>query len=282
MRRRVIIALLALIAQNVAFAQKANDDRVIMKINGKPVMRSEFEYSYNKNNSEGVIDKKTVEEYVDLFINYKLKVEAALDAKLDTMKSFNDEFTTYRDQQIVPSFATDEAMLAEAQKVYDNTKQAIGPKGLIMPAHILLRLKQNASKEEENAARTRIDSIYQALLGGADFAEMAKKFSQDPGTAQQGGQLPWIGPGQTVKEFEDAAYALQKGEMSKPVQSAFGFHILLMKDRKQLEPFEELKGDIMKFLEERNARERVAERAIDDMVAKSNGKLTRAQICCSL
>ena len=91
MRRRVIIALLALIAQNVAFAQKANDDRVIMKINGKPVMRSEFEYSYNKNNSEGVIDKKTVEEYVDLFINYKLKVEAALDAKLDTMKSFNDE-----------------------------------------------------------------------------------------------------------------------------------------------------------------------------------------------
>ena len=278
MRRRVIIALLALIAQNVAFAQKANDDRVIMKINGKPVMRSEFEYSYNKNNSEGVIDKKTVEEYVDLFINYKLKVEAALDAKLDTMKSFNDEFTTYRDQQIVPSFATDEAMLAEAQKVYDNTKQAIGPKGLIMPAHILLRLKQNASKEEENAARTRIDSIYQALLGGADFAEMAKKFSQDPGTAQQGGQLPWIGPGQTVKEFEDAAYALQKGEMSKPVQSAFGFHILLMKDRKQLEPFEELKGDIMKFLEERNAREQVAERAIDDMVAKSNGKLTRAQI----
>ena len=72
MRRRVIIALLALIAQNVVFAQKANDDRVIMKINGKPVMRSEFEYSYNKNNSEGVIDKKTVEEYVDLFINYKL------------------------------------------------------------------------------------------------------------------------------------------------------------------------------------------------------------------
>ena len=278
MRRRVIIALLALIAQNVAFAQKANDDRVIMKISGKPVMRSEFEYSYNKNNSEGVIDKKTVEEYVDLFINYKLKVEAALDAKLDTMKSFNDEFTTYRDQQIVPSFATDEAMLAEAQKVYDNTKQAIGPKGLIMPAHILLRLKQNASKEGENAARTRIDSIYQALLGGADFAEMAKKFSQDPGTAQQGGQLPWIGPGQTVKEFEDAAYALQKGEMSKPVQSALGFHILLMKDRKQLEPFEELKGDIMKFLEERNAREQVAERAIDDMVAKSNGKLTRAQI----
>ena len=62
-------------------------DPVIMTINGNPVLRSEFEYSYNKNNSEGVIDKKTIDEYVDLFINYKLKVAAALDAKLDTATS---------------------------------------------------------------------------------------------------------------------------------------------------------------------------------------------------
>ena len=74
-----------------------------MKINGTPVLRSEFEYSYNKNNSEGVIDKKTVEDYVDLFVNYKLKVVAALDAKLDTLTSFKNEFAQYRDQQLRPS-----------------------------------------------------------------------------------------------------------------------------------------------------------------------------------
>lgn len=254
------------------------NDPVIMTINGKPVPRSEFEYSYNKNNAEGVIDKKTVDEYVDLFINYKLKVEAALDAHLDTMASFKQEFESYRDQQVLPSFATDEGMLEEARVVYENTKNAIGPQGLVMPAHILLLLKQNASKQEEQAARVRIDSIYQALLNGADFAEMAKKVSQDPGSAKQGGLLPWIQPGQTVKEFETAAYALRKGEMSVPVQSPFGYHIILMKDRKQLEPFEVLKDDILKFLEDRNASEHVARKAVDEMVEKSNGSLTRERI----
>ena len=72
----------------------AQSDPVIMTVNNKPVLRSEFEYSYNKNNNAGVIDRKSVKEYVDLFINYKLKVEAALDAKLDTMESFRKEFAT--------------------------------------------------------------------------------------------------------------------------------------------------------------------------------------------
>lgn len=79
----------------------AQNDPAIMTINGQPVSRSEFEYSYNKNNADGVIDKKSVEEYVDLFVNYKLKVQAALDAKLDTLKSFKQEFLTYRNQQSV-------------------------------------------------------------------------------------------------------------------------------------------------------------------------------------
>ena len=75
-----------LLCGSMAHAQQT--DPAVMKINGIPVTRSEFEYSYNKNNSEDVIDKKTVDEYVDLFINYKLKVAAALDAKLDTLSSF--------------------------------------------------------------------------------------------------------------------------------------------------------------------------------------------------
>ena len=83
--KKAIAAMTMLLCGSMAFAQ--SDDPVIMTIAGHPVQRSEFEYSYNKNNAEGVIDKKTVDEYVDLFINYKLKVQAALDAKLDTMKS---------------------------------------------------------------------------------------------------------------------------------------------------------------------------------------------------
>lgn len=255
-----------------------NADPVIMTINGEPVLRSEFEYSYNKNNSEGVIDKKTVDEYVDLFINYKLKVAAALDAHLDTLTSFKQEFATYRDQQIRPAIINDDDVLEEAHKIYDRTKAAIGPDGLIQVAHILLRLDQKASDEEQKAAKIRIDSIYNALKQGADFGELAKKVSQDPGSAQQGGELPFVQHGQLVKEFEDAAFALKEGEMSPVVQSPYGYHIILMKARKQLEPFEEHRDNILKFIDQRGIRDRIVEQKLDTLVSQSGGQLTKEAI----
>lgn len=266
----------ALLFGAAAFAQ-ANDP-VIMTINGAPVLRSEFEYSYNKNNSEGVIDKKTVEEYVDLFVNYKLKVVAAIDAKFDTLTSFKNEFAQYRDQQVRPTIITDADVDAEALKIYENTKNSIGERGLIRPAHIFLMLRQQASQADVDKAKVRIDSIYKALQGGADFEELAKTLSQDPGSARDGGLLPWIGPNQTLKEFEDQAYALNVGEMSKPFLSPAGYHIVLMKERKQLEPFEELRPNILKFIEQRNLRDRIVEQKLDDLVKSSGGLLTKEQV----
>ena len=183
MRQNMTSRAFLFIVFSFSFSYAVAQDPVIMTVNGQPVSRSEFEYSYNKNNSEGVIDKKSVDEYVDLFINYKLKVQAAIDAHLDTLTSFKDEFTMYRDQQIKPSFVTDEAMLREAHKVYDDTKEAIGPRGLIMPAHILMHVEQQAPQSEMEKAKVRIDSIYDALKNGADFADLAKRLSQDPGSA---------------------------------------------------------------------------------------------------
>ena len=95
-------------------------DPVIMKIAGSPVSRSEFEYSYNKNNSASIIDKKSIVDYVDLFINYKLKVKAAEDAHLDTLTSFQKEFESYRDQQVRPSFITEAEVEAIFQKGLKN------------------------------------------------------------------------------------------------------------------------------------------------------------------
>ena len=128
---------------SMVFAQSG--DPVIMTVNGKPVLRSEFEYSYNKNNSNEVIDRKSVDEYVDLFINYKLKVEAALDAHLDTMKSYQNEFASYRDKQIRPSIITDADIEKEAYHIYKETQQRIDSHGgVVKVAHILLRLNQRA------------------------------------------------------------------------------------------------------------------------------------------
>ena len=265
-----------LLSGMAAVAQTGNDP-IVMTVAGVDVPRSEFEYSYNKNNTDGVIDKKTVEEYVELFVNYKMKVQAALDERIDTTQAFLKEFAQYRDQQIRPTFVTDDDMLEEAHKVYDQTLTSIGPQGLIRPAHILIMIPQKATDEQKKASKVRIDSAYQALQDGVDFEELAKSISQDPGSARNGGVLGWVAMNQLVKEFEDAAFALQPGEMSKPIESPFGWHIILMKERKQLEPFDFHKENILKFLEQRNARNSITERKLNEMV-KADSTLTKEQI----
>lgn len=275
---RMVMLLSTVVALLSAADVAAQDDPVIMTINGEDILRSEFEYSYNKNNTEGVIDKKTVKEYVDLFINYKLKVVAAVDEHMDTLKSFQKEFAMYRNQQVIPSFATDEAMEAEARKVYQNTKNSIGPQGLIMPAHILLSVSPDATQEQQAQARQRIDSIYNALLAGADFEEAVRLYSDDRATKSKGGRLPWVSKGQTLKEFEEAAFALEKGQMSAPVLSSAGWHIILMTDRKQLEPYDSLRSNIYNFMEARGFRDRVASAVIDSIAAGSDGALTREDV----
>ena len=276
MKKLIIAAFCAVVPFSAILAQSS--DPVIMTVAGVDVPRSEFEYSYNKNNTDGVIDKKSVEEYVDLFINYKLKVQAALDARIDTTTAFLTEFAQYRDQQIRPTFVTDDDIMVEAHKVYDQTLESIGPDGLIQPAHILIMIPQKATEAQQQEAKQRIDSVYQALKAGADFEELAKKVSQDPGSGRRGGLLGWIGKNQLVKEFEEPAFALQPGEMSQPVLSPYGWHIILMKDRKQLEPFEFHKDNILKYLEQRGARNSITEQKLDQMVKHSNGTLTKEMI----
>ncbi len=263
MRRTILTAVLGLVA-TVALAQ---GDPVVMTVNGVPVPRSEFEYSYNKNNGDGVIDKKTVDEYAELYANYKLKVAAALDERLDTLSSFKEEYLMYRDQQVRPTMVTDAEVLSEARKAYDRTKESIGPRGLIQPAHIFFRLSTKATPQEQERVRQRADSAYNALKGGADFAELAKAVSQDPRSAMRGGLIGWMQPHQAYPEFEDVAYSLQPGDLSQPFLAPDGYHIVLMKDRKQLEPFEQLKDMIVRSFEQQGIREAIAEQKLKQMTA---------------
>ena len=268
MKSKLLIGAM-LLCGNIVFAQV--DDPVVMKINGQPVSRSEFEYSFNKNNSEGVIDKKSVDEYVDLFVNYKLKVEAAKEARLDTLKSFLNEFSGYRDQQIRPAMITDADIEAEARRIYEETRSRIdGNGGMTKPAHILVMVKQKADEAQQKAAKERIDSIYNALQNGADFAELAKKCSDDKGTAANGGELQWIAKGMTLKEFEDAAWALEKGQMSKPVLSPAGWHIILLKDKGNFFDYDSQRADIVRYIEQRGLREKIIDNKLDSIGKAQN------------
>ena len=264
-----------LIVASSAGAQTA--DPVVMTLNGKPVLRSEFEYSYNKNNSETVVDKKSVADYVPLFVNYKLKVLAAEAAGIDTTSAFRKEFLSYRDQQVRPSFINDDDVEAEARKIYKETQTRIDSNGgLVRPSHILLMLKQNATQAEQDAAKLRADSIYTALVKGANFADLARRLSDDKGSASRGGDISWVQKGQTVKEFEDVVFAMKKGELSKPFLSPFGYHIVKLMDKQNFFPYDTLRADIRRFIDQRGLRDHIVSQKLDSL-AKAAQPATTVQ-----
>lgn len=256
----------------------AQDDPVVMHVNGIPVPKSEFEYNYNKNNNDGVLDKKSVEEYAQLFVNYKLKVQAALDAHLDTLSSFQKEFRTYRDQQIRPLLVPEGAVEQECQAYYARIKESLQGKKLIQPSHIFIRVKQTADKNEQAAAKVRIDSVYKALQDGANFEELAKNVSQDPQSAVRGGALPWVGPNQTLKEFEDVAYSLEVGQYSQPFLSTVGYHIVKLLGKKDLESYDELRPNIKRYLESQGVADHIAARMLNSMSQQSTPQKTVEEI----
>lgn len=267
--KKMLFAALLLTA-SAAYAQ-TKDDPVIMTVNGQPVLRSEFEYSYNKNNTEGVIDKKDVADYVNLFINYKLKVEAAKEARMDTLTSFKEEFTSYRDQQIRPTFITNDDVEAEAQRIYGETKHRIDSLGgMVKPSHILLMVRQKASDEDQQKAKTRIDSIATALKNGADFADLARRLSEDKASAVNGGELPWLTKGQTLPDFERVVFSLKVGEVSDPVLTPAGYHIVKLNDKGSFFPYDSVRTDILQFIEQRNLRESIIDKKLTEMAAAEN------------
>lgn len=262
--KKTLTAMAVVLSSITANAQNP----VLMTVAGKDVTRAEFEYAYNKNNNvEGAVEQKTVDEYVDMFINYKLKVAEAESLQLDTLKSFIDEFHTYRDMQLTPHLVDQAFIDSVAHNLYDRQVEMIGGKDLLDCSHILLVVKQTATEDERQNAALRADSIYNALLKGADFAELATRLSEDPGSARNGGKLPTIYPGMTIPEFENEAYALAAGEMSKPFLSAVGYHIIKMHERKQFESFETLYPTIIASLKRQNIEEASAQAKIEKLTA---------------
>ncbi len=323
-KKPFIISALACAAILSASASK-NADPVLMTINGKDVRQSEFEYLYHKNNLQQLAPQ-SIDEYIEMFIVYKLKVADAEAAGLHQTDAFTKEFNGYcaelsrpylRDS-IVEKRLVEEAYarMATSRKVshimlplgstydekeanrmkLDSIRTAIvngsadfgemavryssdrsarvnngsmgyinvnsypypfektaweTPVGEISPViedapfgfHIIrvederpnpgkvearhiLKLTNGLSEEEGTAKKAQIDSIYNLLASGGDFDAIARAESEDPGSAANGGRLGWFGPGEMVKEFEDAAFGLKDGGISAPFKTAYGYHIV--------------------------------------------------------
>ena len=195
----------------------AAKDPVLMKINGDDVKLSEFEYLYHKNNQQQ-IEKETLDQYLNRFVVYKLKVADAKAAGIDTTKSFKKEFNKYRDDLARPYLVDSATVKRLVQEAYDRKTREVHV------AHIMLPLSRH--NDEMEKTENRLDSIRTCILNGEDFGEMALKYSIDPSVKRNNGDMGFITSGRFPLEFEEVAYATKVGDISKPFRTDFGIHII--------------------------------------------------------
>lgn len=212
--KKTVVAGLGACAVALAFAAK---DPVIMNVNGVDVPKSEFEYLYNKN-SQQQINPQTLEEYVEMFKLYKMKVADARAEGIDTTASFLKETEQYRHDLAAP-YLTDSIYINQlVQEAYDRSKEEVEA------YHIMLFKTRDAAANV--SLRQRIDSLESVLKAGGDFADLAARFSQDRGSKDKGGRMGWIVAGNYPAAFEIEAYRLPEGAISEVVESPVGYHIL--------------------------------------------------------
>lgn len=226
----IFLTIIGFVISCNAFAQ-ANVDSVLLTIGGDKVPVSEVMSLYRKNYIKGsVIDKKAFDEYLQLFINYKLKIRQAHDLKMDTASTFKSEYKYYRSQLAQP-YMTDEAMSnALTQEAYQRSLKDI------RASHILIRLDINASPSDTLIAYNRVIAVRQRLLNGEDFGKVAAEVSDDLSARDQTeglktirgnkGDLGYFTVFDMVYPFESAAYTTKVGDVSKPVRTDFGYHLV--------------------------------------------------------
>ena len=203
-----------------------NSNKILLSIDNEKISKDEFVRIYKKNNSPDSDDAKSIEDYLDLFINFKLKVHDAEQQGLDTLTSFKKELASY-EKQLVKPYLTDSTIDNQLMKeAYERMHYDI------RAAHILILVAANATPKDTLIAYNKAWKIYKELKSGNDFGELAKKYSEDKQTASKGGDLGYFTVFQMVYPFETVAYNTPVGEISKPVKTRFGYHIIKVLDKR--------------------------------------------------
>ncbi len=267
--KRALLSFLSFLVLGASWARDI--DPVVMTIAGKQIVRSEFEYAFNKNTEKGKEVKYTgaIKEYAGLFADYKLKVKAAEDAYLDTLGAFVKEYRMYRDTQLRPYLKDSFYIDSFSHVVYDMLKEQTGDKDMIQMLHIYLSVPQRNGEVIRERKKRLIDSIYVAMQNGADFMDMAAKYSEDE-DSRKGIVSHWIAPKQMLQVFEDVAYSLNVGEYSKPFESVAGYHIVKITGHKKLEPYEEKRTELLELLKARGIDDASAEYRIEKIMKQED------------
>ncbi len=209
-------------------SDKKLKSETLFSVNKSPVLTDEFLYLYKKNhqNKPEEFTENKIEEYLKLFINYKLKVEEALNRGLDTTASFKKEFNTYHEELLKPYLPDAKVVDSLVALTYDRLKHEI------KASHILINLKPEAAPSDTVTAFKKILALRRRVLEGENFNEVAAKHSEEPGAESTGGMLGYFTAMQMVYPFEQAAYNTPVGQLSEPLRTRFGYHIISIHDKK--------------------------------------------------
>ena len=237
MKRTHFLRGLALLATGLfvmaASAQSKLDKQVLMTIGGQPVTVKEFSDVYSKNNlSSDAIDKKSVDDYLDLFVNFRMKVMEAHEMGLDTTAKFKRELDGYRKQLAKPYFTNDEVSEELVEEAYQRKLKDI------RASHILIRCDKHALPVDTLKAYNKAMDIRKKAMKGEDFGRLAVLYSEDPsardiaatettpGRPGNKGDLGFFTVFDMVYPFETGAYNTKEGEISMPVRSDLGYHLI--------------------------------------------------------
>lgn len=237
MKKGIFLLAFSLLASSI-IAQ--DNDPTIMTINGKEIKKSEFDYIYNKNKQQQ-LEQKSLDEYLEMFKDYKLKVIEAEANGIDTTKAFISELQGYRNQIAQGYLVDQEADEKLAREAYNRLQENVEV------AHILFAVDENNPDKTEAKAYEKAIALKKQIDAGADFTDMAKKYSEDPSVARNGGYLGYIKGFMTVYPFEEVAFTTKVGEVSEPVLSRFGYHLIKVISRRS-DPGEVLTAHIMVML----------------------------------
>lgn len=217
-RYSLILILFVSLITNKALSQ--NKDATVLTIENENVTVEEFENIFKKNNRDSVITPAALDEYMELFINFKLKVQEAKRLGLDTVAKFKTELDGYRAQLARPYLTDGDMLNGLIREAYERMSEEVHA------AHILVKCDPKASPADTLKAYTKAMTLRERIMSGEDFGKVAMASSEDPSAKDNHGDLGFFTVFQMVYPFEDAAYRTKVGEVSMPVRTSYGYHLI--------------------------------------------------------
>ena len=224
MRITRLLFFIFILVQSTVLAQTKE---ILFSVDNHPYYTDEFIRVYNKNLDLVKDDsQKNLDNYLELFIGYKLKVEKANKIGLQNSVNYQNELKSYRNQ-LSKNYVSDSKVTNElVQEAYDRMKQEI------RASHILVLVDESASPEDTLKAYQKITDIRKRILAGEDFITLAQQFSEDPSVKENNGDLGYFSSFRMVYPFENAAFSTELGQTSKPFRTRFGYHIVKVVDKR--------------------------------------------------